>query len=128
MAGGVSGALGKVAGVLAKTTTKLTFDEQYQEERRRSSGSKGIGQGLEGAAKVVPCTSNKHSPCQLLSVDTCMAVILEYRITPLSMVVIPMVQLLIGLLYYITAICVNNEIGACGFRVGNYGLDIIVVN
>ena len=78
MAGGVSGALGKVAGVLAKTTTKLTFDEQYQEERRRSSGSKGIGQGLEGAAKVVPCTSNKHSPCQLLSVDTCMAVI--YRI------------------------------------------------
>ena len=49
--GGVSGALGKVVGALAKTTTKLTLDEEFQEQRKRT-GAKGIGQGLEGAAMV----------------------------------------------------------------------------
>ena len=49
--GGVSGALGRITGALAKTTTKLTLDKEFQEERKRA-GAKGIGQGLEGAAKV----------------------------------------------------------------------------
>lgn len=49
--GGVSGALGRITGALAKTTTKLTLDEEFQEERKRA-GAKGIGQGLEGAARV----------------------------------------------------------------------------
>ena len=49
--GGVSGALGRITGALAKTTTKLTLDKEFQEQRKRA-GAKGIGQGLEGAAKV----------------------------------------------------------------------------
>ena len=55
--GGVSGALGRITGALAKTTTKLTLDEEFQEERKRA-GAKGIGQGLEGAAKVDLCHTN----------------------------------------------------------------------
>lgn len=51
LTGGVSGALGKVVGVLAKTTTKLTMDDEFQAERKRV-GAKGIGQGFEGAVKV----------------------------------------------------------------------------
>ena len=56
--GGVSGALGRITGALAKTTTKLTLDEDFQEERKRA-GAKGIGQGLEGAAKVHFCHTNR---------------------------------------------------------------------
>ena len=60
--GGVSGALGRITGALAKTTTKLTLDEEFQEERKRA-GAKGIGQGLEGAAKVdfITLTISKNS-------------------------------------------------------------------
>ena len=56
--GGVSGALGKVVGVLAKTTTKLTMDEEFQEKRKRA-GAGGVRQGLEGAARV-RCCSQLH--------------------------------------------------------------------
>ena len=41
-----------MVGVLAKTTTKLTMDQEFQDQRKRT-GAKGIGQGLEGAAKVI---------------------------------------------------------------------------
>ena len=50
-AGGVSGALGKVVGVLAKTGAKLTMDEDFQEKRRRA-GTGGVRHGFEGAARV----------------------------------------------------------------------------
>ena len=56
LSGGVSGVLGRVTGVLADTTTKLTLDKDFQEERRRA-GAKGIGQGLEGAARVCSMAS-----------------------------------------------------------------------
>ena len=59
--GGVSTALGKVVGVLAKTTTKLTMDEEFQEKRKRA-GAGGVRQGLEGAAKVRRC-SQLHINC-----------------------------------------------------------------
>ena len=54
--GGVTGVFGKVSGVLGDTAARLTFDPEYQEERRRSGGKKTltgtIGQGAEGVAKV----------------------------------------------------------------------------
>ena len=60
--GGVSGALGRITGALAKTTTKLTLDEEFQAERKRA-GAKGIGQGLEGAAKVdLFCSQKQYVP------------------------------------------------------------------
>ena len=49
-AGGVAGVAGKVTGVLADAVAKLSFDSEYQQDRRKASGT--IGDGVEGAAKV----------------------------------------------------------------------------
>ena len=57
--GGLSGSVGKISGVLGDTVAKLTFDKDFQANRKRSStsgsrsGSRSVGQGLEGAAKVL---------------------------------------------------------------------------
>lgn len=59
MSGGVTGVLGRVTGALADTTTKLTFDKEFQGQRKRT-GSKGIGQGLEGAARVCGLPLNNN--------------------------------------------------------------------
>ena len=69
--GGVSGALGRITGALAKTTTKLTLDDEFQEERKRA-GTKGIGQGLEGAAKVDLYNSSQKNLCTLSAMYTCL--------------------------------------------------------
>ena len=53
--GGVSGLVGRVTGVFGDTLADLTFDKEYKDKRKQSSGvGRGthIGQGLEGAAKV----------------------------------------------------------------------------
>lgn len=51
--GGLSGAVGKVSGVLGDAAAKLTMDEEYQEKRRRrTGGSDSVRRGVEGAAKV----------------------------------------------------------------------------
>ena len=51
--GGISGVLGKVTGVLGDTAAKLTMDDEFMAKRRQGRG--GVGQGLEGAAKVCVC-------------------------------------------------------------------------
>ena len=51
--GGISGVLGKVTGVLGDTAAKLTMDDEFVAKRRQGRG--GVGQGLEGAAKVCVC-------------------------------------------------------------------------
>lgn len=51
--GGLSGAFGKVSGVLGDAAAKLTMDTEYQEIRkRRTGGSDSFRRGMEGAAKV----------------------------------------------------------------------------
>ncbi len=47
--GGLSGALGKVSGAIGDIAAKMTGDDEFQEDRRRSDT---WGQSLEGAAKV----------------------------------------------------------------------------
>ncbi|XP_064396100.1 intermembrane lipid transfer protein VPS13C-like isoform X3 [Halichondria panicea] len=46
--GGLSGALGKVSGAIGDIAAKMTGDDEFQEDRRRSDT---WGQSLEGAAK-----------------------------------------------------------------------------
>lgn len=49
----MSGAFGKVSGVLGDAAAKLTMDTEYQEIRkRRTGGSDSFRRGMEGAAKV----------------------------------------------------------------------------
>lgn len=49
VSGGLSGAVGKFTGALGDLTAKLTGDDEYQEQRRRTTK---LGENLEGAAKV----------------------------------------------------------------------------
>lgn len=44
-AGGLSGAFGKMSGVIGDAASKLAFDSEYQEDRKKAVG-------MEGAAKV----------------------------------------------------------------------------
>ena len=54
--GGLSGAVGKVSGVLGDAAAKLTMDDEYQEQRRRrAGGADSIGRSVGGAAKVCIC-------------------------------------------------------------------------
>lgn len=53
----MSGALGKVSGVLGDAAAKLTFDTKYLEGRKRTGDS--LGEGVEGAAKVGVYVENK---------------------------------------------------------------------
>ena len=57
--GGISGVLGKVTGVLGDTAAKLTMDDEFMAKRRQGRG--GVGQGLEGAAKVCVCVCLKSN-------------------------------------------------------------------
>lgn len=56
LSGGVTGALGKVTGALGDAAAKLSFNTEFQKERKRGTGS--IGGGVEGAAKVKLITTN----------------------------------------------------------------------
>ena len=57
--GGISGVLGRVTGVLGDTTAKLTMDDEFVARRKQGSG--GVGQGLEGAAKVGSVYHSSHT-------------------------------------------------------------------
>ena len=48
--GGLSGVAGKVTGVFSDAAAKLTFDKEFQDERRKNTGT--LGEGAEGAVKV----------------------------------------------------------------------------
>lgn len=48
--GGLTGSLSKVSGVLGDAAAMLTFDSEFQKDRKKASSS--IGEGVEGAAKV----------------------------------------------------------------------------
>ena len=50
LVGGVTGSLGKVSGVLGDAAAMLTFDTEFQKDRKKAAGS--IGEGVEGVAKV----------------------------------------------------------------------------
>ena len=49
-AGGVTGALGKMTGVLGDAAAKLSFNTEFQQDRKKVAGT--FGEGVEGAAKV----------------------------------------------------------------------------
>jgi len=49
-AGGVTGALGKMTGALGDAAAKLSFNTEFQQERKKVTGT--FGEGVEGAAKV----------------------------------------------------------------------------
>ncbi len=48
--GGVTGALGKVTGAMGDVAAKLSFNTDFQEDRKK--GTNTFGEGAEGAAKV----------------------------------------------------------------------------
>lgn len=48
--GGLSGVAGKVTGVFSDAAAKLSFDKEFQDERKKNTGT--LGEGAEGAVKV----------------------------------------------------------------------------
>ena len=48
--GGVTGALGKMTGAWGDAAAKLSFNTEFQQERKKVTGT--FGEGVEGAAKV----------------------------------------------------------------------------
>ncbi len=57
--GGVTGALGKVTGAMGDVAAKLSFNTDFQEDRKK--GTNTFGEGAEGAAKVWLMWSNFDS-------------------------------------------------------------------
>ena len=55
-AGGIAGVGAKVTGALGDALAKLTFDQEFQGQRRQGDAS--IGQGIGGLGKVVCYTSD----------------------------------------------------------------------
>ena len=48
--GGAAGALGKMTGAIGDVAAKLSFNTDFQQDRKK--GSNTLGEGAEGAAKV----------------------------------------------------------------------------
>lgn len=48
--GGLAGVGAKITGVFGDAVAKLTFDQEFQEQRRQGDAS--IGKGIEGLGKV----------------------------------------------------------------------------
>ena len=61
-AGGIAGVGAKLTGALGDALAKLTFDKEFQGQRRQ--GDTSIGQGIGGLGKVVQYnTSLAITPC-----------------------------------------------------------------